>query len=269
MSLGNLLGQLVQNGMGGSAPSQRRVESAREHMGNSGLGGILGQVQDALNRSGINTGSVGQGGSGIADQAKAWLGKEQVGGLSGAKVGGIGALAGAVLGGGIGGAAKGGALAVLGTLALGALRNAQANQHATAGEAAAHPDALPPVADAESVVAPEMERLVIRAMLGAAKADNQIDQQELAAIFGKLEESSVTAEERQFLMEEMAKPVDVQALAAEVRTPAQAAEIYAASLVAIHVDTEDERRFLANLASALGLDEATVSELHKLTGTAA
>ena len=52
--------------------------------------------------------------------------KDQVGGMSGAQLGGIGAVAGALLGGGVGGAARGGALAVLGTLALGALKNAQA-----------------------------------------------------------------------------------------------------------------------------------------------
>ncbi|MEE4208131.1 MAG: hypothetical protein V2I43_02555 [Parvularcula sp.] len=38
--------------------------------------------------------------------------------MSGAKIGGLGAAAGAVFGGGLGGAAKGGAMAVLGTLAL-------------------------------------------------------------------------------------------------------------------------------------------------------
>lgn len=266
MSLGNILGQLVQNGLGGSAPSQRRLDSARDHMGSSGLSGIFGQVQDALNSKGINADSIGQSASGMSEKAGSWLRSDQVGGLSGAHVGGIGAVAGALLGGGIGGAAKGGALAMLGTLAIGALRNAKSRQHELADGSARQPDSLSHSEEAETVVAPEMERLVIRAMLGAAKADNQIDQQELANIFGKLDDPSVTADEKQFLMEEMAKPVDVKALAAEVRTPAQAAEIYAASLIAIHVDTDDERRYLADLAAALDLDEATVGELHKLTG---
>ena len=67
----------------------------------------------------------------------------------------------------------------------------------------------------------------------------------------------------------MAAPVDVAALAAEVRSPAQAAEVYAASLLAINADSSAERAYLSELARALGLDDATVAELHRMTGAPA
>ena len=71
------------------------------------------------------------------------------------------------------------------------------------------------------------------------------------------------------MLEEMRAPLDIQALAAEARTPAQAAEIYAASLLAIDIDTDNERQYLRDLAQALKLDPATVDQLHQMTGAPA
>lgn len=267
MSFGNILGQLMQSGLGGGSPSRSRIDSATRALGSGNLGGILSEVQNALGRAG--GGSAGQSAQGMAGKAGQWLKTEQAGGLSGAQLGGIGAVAGALLGGGsLSGAAKGGALAVLGTLAIGALRNAQARQQvpATGASDLAPPPRLPSPEEADTAVEPGMERLVLKAMIGAAKADGQIDQKELSRLFQHLDNDTATAEEKQFLLEELNRPADVETIAAEVRTPVQAAEIYAASLLAIHVDTEAERQYLARLATALGLDQATVVELHRMTG---
>ena len=68
---------------------------------------------------------------------------------------------------------------------------------------------------------------------------------------------------RRFVDEELAKPVDLYAITAEVRDAATAAEVYAASLAAIQVDTEAERQYLDNLALRLGLDRGTVDGLHR------
>ena len=106
--------------------------------------------------------------------------KDQVGGLSGAQIGGIGAVAGALLGGGLGGAARGGAMAVLGTLALSALKNAQARRAGQAAPAPVEPHEL------EAVTAPENEKLLLTAMISAAKADGTIDQAEMQKIIGKI-----------------------------------------------------------------------------------
>lgn len=262
MSFGNILDQLMQTGLGGTSPSRTRIDSAASGLNRGNLGGIFGELQGALGRAG--GGQSGQGARGYADTAGQWLKNDQIGGLSGAHVGGIGAVAGALFGGGVSGAAQGGALAVLGTLAIGALRNAQSRQ-TPAGEVTPHPR-LPSPKETETAVAPGMERVLLRAMIGAAKADGQIDQKELSTLFERFGSETATAQEKQFLFDELSRPVDVDALAAEARSPVQAAQIYAASLLAIHVDTDAERQHLARLASALGLDEATVAELHRMTG---
>ena len=142
-----------------------------------GLDGIFGQLQNALG------GAAAPAGGGFADKAKDFLRQDQVGGLSGAQIGGIGAAAGALLGGGLGGAARGGAMAVLGTLALGALKRAQAARQA--GAAAAAPAPIDQ-SEIRAVTGPESERLVLKAMISAAKADGQIDQGEMQKIIGKI-----------------------------------------------------------------------------------
>jgi uncharacterized membrane protein YebE (DUF533 family) len=260
MSFGDLLGQIMQQGLGAGSPTRGRLQSTAENLDRSGdHGGFLDQLQGVLGRAGIDPSAT----SGFADQARDFLRGDQVGGLSGAQVGGIGALAGAVLGGGLGGAAKGGAMAVLGTLALGALKRAQAQR---AGAQAAEPATHDEI---RAITGPDAERLLLRAMISAAKADGQIDQAEMQQVIGRLAADSVTAEEKQFVLDEMAAPINLAALAADVRSPAQAAEVYAASLLAIHADTDAERAYLAELASALGLDAATVTELHRMTGAPA
>jgi len=79
-------------------------------------------------------------------------------------------------------------------------------------------------------------------------------------------DDGVSAEEKQFLMQELRKPLDIRALVAGVNSPALAAEVYAASLLAIDVDTQAEVDYLRSLAVELGLDDETVAQVHQLTG---
>jgi len=270
MSFGNILGQILQQGIGQSQ-TRDRLDNAGRNLstgaGGGGIDAIFGQLQDALGKAGINTAGAQQAAGGFADKTRDFLQKDQVGGLSGAQVGGIGALAGALLGGGLGGAARGGAMAVLGTLALSALKSAQAGAGAQA-----RPDTtgggfqLDP-AEVRSLVGPDTEKLMLRAMISAAKADGQIDKSEVEKIVGRLGADDVVSEdERRFVMDEMKKPVDIHGLAREARTHTQAAEVYAASLLAIQIDSAEEQRYLRDLATALRLDAGTVAELHRLTG---
>ncbi len=263
MGFGDILGQLMQQGLGGQGQPNARVQNTARNLGTGGSGfeSILGQLQGALGKAGIDTSSLQQSAGGLSGKAGDFLRKDQVGTLSGAQVGGIGAIAGALLGGGLGGAAKGGAMAVLGTLALSALRNAQAGR-------AGAPAAETPVRedDVRAVTGPDSERLVLAAMISAAKADGTIDQAEMQKIVGKL--GDVTPDEKQFVLEQMAAPLDIGALVAQVRGKAQAAQVYAASLLAINSDTEAEKAYLRELAGALSLDDATVAQLHGMTGAA-
>lgn len=263
MALGDILGQLMQQGLGGATQPGDRLRTTTGNMqqGGGGLESILGQIQGALGRAGIDTSALNQGAGGFADRAGDFMRDKQVGNLSGAQIGGIGALAGAVLGRGLGGAARGGIMAVLGTLAISALKNAQARQ---AGGVAA------PATDGEvaAVTGPDAEKLILVAMISAAKADGQIDQDEMQKVIGRISQDSVTPDEKQFVLEQMAAPLDIGALVSQVSGPEQAAQVYAASLVAINADTDAEKAYLADLARQLGLDSATVAELHRMTGVA-
>jgi uncharacterized membrane protein YebE (DUF533 family) len=270
MSFGAILGQILQDGLGQNPQTRNRVENVGRNLGSGGGGieSILGQIQDALGKAGVNTAGAGQAASGFADKARDFMQKDQVGSLSGAQVGGIGALAGALLGGGLGGAAKGGAMAMLGTLALSALRSAQAQGAPAAPDTSGGGIRFDP-AEVRSLTGPDTEKLVLQAMISAAKADGKIDKAEMEKVVGRVGQDGVTEDEKRFVMAELDKPVDIAGLARSARTPAQAAEVYAASLLAIHVDTAEEQRYLRDLAGALRLDPATVAELHRLTGAPA
>jgi uncharacterized membrane protein YebE (DUF533 family) len=111
--------------------------------------------------------------------------------------------------------------------------------------------------------------LALRAMIQAAKADGNLDAQEVERITGKLHEAGEDHAARDFVLREMRGPVDVEGLAAAVRNPKEAAEVYAASLMAIEVDTQAERDYLARLAAALGLARPTVDHIHQSLGVPA
>ena len=66
----------------------------------------------------------------------------------------------------------------------------------------------------------------------------------------------------------MQAPLDLDGLVAEVKTPAIAAQVYAASLLAIEVDTDEERHYLQVFASRLGLNGQQVANLHQAVGVA-
>jgi len=263
MSFANIVGQLLQQGMAGQTRSRlERNVGAQAQAG--GLDQMLGGLLGSLGGTTRTTGNAGQI-DGLLGLARQYLGNQQAGGMTGGQLGGIGALAGALLGGG-GGAAKGvlggSAMAILGSLALKAV---QANMSQSPGMALA-PHLDVPQAQLESLVDPATERLIVRAMISAAKADGLVDEQEMERIGGKVGRDGVTPEERQLVMDELRRPLDIASLAAEVPNPLVAAEVYAASLLAIDVDTPAEVTYLRQLAQALRLDAATVGRLHDMTG---
>ena len=291
----DLLGQLMQAGSNQTAG--RRVQHA---MGSqSGAGGILGQLL------GGGAGSGGQGGGlgGILGQlggvgagrgtgAGGGLG-DLLGGLGGAlggsrgaggrggvtgnpmAMGGIGALAGAVLGRGnstMGNAIGGGALALLGSLAMSAFQ--KMNEQKRVQEQVATEEDIPlgvrpPQTPGEEAVLASKAMILMQAMISAAKADGQIDGGEMERIVGKLEEGGADGEGRDFVLQEMRRPLDLDALVAQVQTPELAAEVYAASLLAIEVDTPAEHAYLKQLAQKLRIDPAVVAHLHSSLGLAA
>jgi uncharacterized membrane protein YebE (DUF533 family) len=116
----------------------------------------------------------------------------------------------------------------------------------------------------------ELERhaeLVLKAMINAAKADGEIDESEVGRIVGKVQEFGADHADQAFLKAEMEKPMDTEALVGAARgTPELAAQLYAASLLAIEVDTPAEKEYLAQLAESLGLAPAVAQDLHQTVG---
>lgn len=184
-----------------------------------------------------------------------------------AMTGAAGLAAGMLLSGGkpgklLGNAVKVGAIAAVGGLAYKAWQNHQQGQSAPAGAHAPREDAFIP-APADTAAQEELGKTLVRAMIAAAKADGRIDAEEKEAIFERLKTMPLSAEEKAWVFDELSTPLDINAVVARADTPEHAAEIYAASLVAISADTAAEQAYLEALAIKLKLDPALVAEIHR------
>ena len=193
----------------------------------------------------------------------------------------------------VGKAAKYGAVAALGGLAYHAWNKSRQRQGADAGAAPTGAPAgaqTPPqtsvpavgadyeAAPAASAFLPAPEdaaaqdalgKALVRAMIAAAKADGKIDAEEKQRIFERLNAMDLDPEAKAFVFDELSAPLDINAVVSGADTPEQAAEIYAASLVAIEADTPAETAYLQMLAARLELDPVFVEEVHKAAGARA
>ncbi len=253
---GGILGDLLNN---------NNAQGGTRASGSGGLGDMLSQVLGGRTATQAGTGtryggpnSRGASGGlgGIFDKVSDNLG----GALGGAAAaGGIGGILGSLLGGGQ--RAEAGAPTASGGLAQ---RGSQPSNDATFGEV--FNDSL--ATGQEPTVAPTPEQnavagLLLRAMIQAAKSDGKIDdaeKQRLLAEVGELDD-----EERAFIREQMAAPVDAAQLAAD--TPqGLGPQVYLMSLMAIDFDNEAEARYLHSLAQALQLNQQQVNEIHDHVG---
>jgi len=191
-----------------------------------------------------------------------------------AMTGAAGLAAGMLLSGGglgklVGNVAKAGAVAAVGGLAYSAWQTYQKNQQqagaASDGAPAPTQDAFVPPPQA-AYQNEELGKTLVRAMIAAAKADGQIDAEEKDRIFKRLETMPLSPEEKAFVFDELASPLDIDAVVARADTPEHASEIYAASLVAMQPDTPAERTYLEALAFKLKLPTGLVAEIHRQAG---
>jgi uncharacterized membrane protein YebE (DUF533 family) len=273
MNISDLLGAMMQSGMSPSSGDRMKnalggggggslLESLSGMLGGQsqqggGLGSILGQ---ALGRGSGASGLGGILGNVLNDAGNA------VGGKQNLALGGLGALAGALLGGGgksVGGALGGGVMALLGTMAYQALKGVSSQQP----EVPVPVGLLEPQSAADRQQLEQHSEIVLKAMINAAKADGQIDQSEMQHIVGKLQESGMGKEAQQYALTEMTKPLDTQSLIAAAKgQPALAAQIYAASLLAIEVDTPGEKKYLDQLEAGLGLKPEVTQRIKDMVG---
>ena len=119
----------------------------------------------------------------------------------------------------------------------------------------------PPVAD-DPAGNPEAV-ILIQAMIAAANADGVIDQAERDNILKRLQAVDLSPEEHAFVVQELLSSADLETIVGNVNRPELARQVYTVSLMAIEVDTEKERRYMRTLARRLGLDEATVEQIHR------
>jgi len=260
-----LLGSLMQGGLSQSTSTRLGHAMGPQGLGQSDspLGGLLGQLGQAVG-----------GGGGLADRAGGMFGDATRAVKSGnpLAVGGLAALAGALLGGGSGaakGALGGGAMAVLGALAMSALKNwqqAQAGSPAGTSAGGLPLELREPLNQGEEQALQSQALLVLRAMANAVKADGRVDASEMQRIAAKIQGTGDDAAAQAFVMDELKKPMDLQAIVRDVRGPEVAVQVYAASLLAIEVDTPAEREYLQRLAQGLGLDAETVKRVHQMLG---
>jgi uncharacterized membrane protein YebE (DUF533 family) len=154
-----------------------------------------------------------------------------------------------------------GGLAALGTVAYQAWQKHK-------GATPPAQDALPPAGTAflpapdNQPAQEELGKAVIRAMIAATKADGSVDAEERRKLWDRLGAVNLDPDEQAFIFDELAKPLNVDEVAAGAASPEMAAEIYAASFVAIDATKPAEKAYLGALASKLNLPAGLVTEIH-------
>jgi uncharacterized membrane protein YebE (DUF533 family) len=109
----------------------------------------------------------------------------------------------------------------------------------------------------------ENAKLMIRAMIQAAKADGEIDAAERAKIMDHM--GDIDDAERAFIEAELAAPVDAMALAQDT-SQQMAAQVYASAIMTVRVDSLKEADYLNTLAKALNLSDEARARVHTAMG---
>lgn len=211
--------------MGGMAGMQ---EMFKGMSGSGGMDGMTGQIGQMAEKMGI------PGGGKAVNDMLASFGLGGSGGTSQAGVAGIGGLMASMTG----AAAAGGQQ--MDDMMGGIFANSPVSQ-----------------------TAEDNAKMMIRAMIQAAKADGEIDKDEQAKILDALKDAP--PEELAFVKEQISAPLDVMSLATDT-TDSMKAQVYSTSLMAIKVDSAQEVAYLKQLSTALGLDPAMRDRMHASMG---
>jgi uncharacterized membrane protein YebE (DUF533 family) len=171
-----------------------------------------------------------------------------------------------------GSAVKLGGLGLIGGLAYRAYQDWQAKQAGQAIPQNAPKQIAPPPADTPFApggnAADERARLLLTAMIAAAKADGHIDAAEQQRIFDKLGALELDSESKAYLMDQLRTPLDLDGIVRQAGSPEVATEVYAASLLAIDPDHPAEKAYLQMLAARLGLADELVQQIHSTADAA-
>ncbi len=108
--------------------------------------------------------------------------------------------------------------------------------------------------------------LLIRAMIAAAHADGNMDQDERIKILDRLKAVELTPEEQGFVTRELLSSCRLDEILKAAKTPEMARQVYAVSLMAIELNTQAERDYIRQLAQGLGLDPSIRQDIHRELG---
>ncbi|NOT83598.1 MAG: tellurite resistance TerB family protein [Methylococcaceae bacterium] len=147
-----------------------------------------------------------------------------------------------------------GSLAAVGGVAYNAFQKWQSQQAAPVANAGQ------PLTELSGAASDQRGKVLLTAMIAAAKADGTVDDQEKAMITQQLEKLNMGDAANQ-LLAELNKPLDIKAVAAGADSPAAAAEIYLISRTIINMDNDQERSYMEQLAKELGLAPDLVAQL--------
>lgn len=159
-----------------------------------------------------------------------------------------------------GSALKVGGVALIGGVAYKAWQHYQRSQNGSGTAAVGNERAfIPPPDDATETTS--LNLLLARAMIAAAKADGQIDANENQVILEQINSLALPPDDRAFLFEEYAQPLDIGALVRDVHSPAHAAEVYTASLLMLDPPSPPEQIYLDNLMRQMSMDPGLAAEI--------
>ena len=232
--LGGMLGGAMGGGQGGGLGGMLGgAMGGGQQRGGGGIGDVLG---------GLMGGGAAAGGLGSILAGRGGAGAQQSGGLGGL----IDSLGG-------GGASHGGASATPPPPQQGGFGGALNSAFENFGE----PEQAPTPTQEDAA------KVMLRAMLSAAKADGQIDDGEKEKILGHL--GDISQDEMQFVRDELSAPLDVDGLVNDIPQGMEQ-QAYLMSVMAIDLDSADEARYLDGLAKALGIDPQTCNAIHDKLG---
>ena len=212
--------------------------------GRGGSGGGLGGLLGGLMGGGSSSGS---GGGGLGNLGSLLGGGSGATGGAGGMAGGLGGLLESVTGGG----------------------SASGNAGATAPPSGSLGHLLNDSLQGKEIPEPnpaqeEQARLLIRAMVNAAKSDGNIDQEEQQKIVSNLGDD-VSDEERQFVISEMQSPFDAQAFISSI-PQGSGSQVYMMSLLGITLDAPEEAKYLDALRKGVGMSEEEANAIHNKLG---
>ena len=241
-----LLDQFLGAGIGGDARDRNRnqgPDSGRDGGSAGGIGDILGGLNQRARENPLASGALAGG-----------LAAVLLGSKAGRKL--------------TGSAVKMGGMALIGGLAYKAYQDYQARQAGTQPvPQSGQQEVLPPPKDTpfmpKAAEAGDRARLLVTAMISAAKADGYIDQAEQKHIFEKLDATGLDTESKAYVMDQLRAPLDLEEIVRGAKQPEVATEVYAASLLAIDPDHPAEKAYLQMLAARLGLDAQLVEQIHR------